>query len=95
MNYFYYYDMLIVILAVSIVTNILLAGLLLRWIRYAKAWQGKYDDAIAPVVPVAPYKAPSEDFSYLVGPAIPIEPEDVEPCEDGRVLGYPWEGEWD
>lgn len=51
-----YVNALIVVAAASITANVILSGLLVRWIRFAKYWEHRYDDATAPVVPVDPYE---------------------------------------
>ena len=43
---------LLITCSASLVLNIFLLGILTRWMRYAKTWQEKYEDAIANVPPV-------------------------------------------
>lgn len=54
------YYFFIVVLAISLVANIIMAGLLVRWIDYAKQYKGMWKDAIRPIKPLE-WKDPYED----------------------------------
>ena len=63
------YYLFIVILAVSLVANILLSGLMVRWMRYAEQYKGLWKEASTRIIPYDPYEKQEKaiHYEYLEG----------------------------
>ena len=63
------YYFFIVVLAVSLVANIILSGLLVRWMRYAEQYKGLWKEASARIIPYDPYEKQKAaiQYEYLEG----------------------------
>ena len=60
------YYFAIILLAASLVANIILAGLMVRWMRYAEQYKGLWKDATRPIKPYDydPYEKQQRSIQY-------------------------------
>ena len=63
------YYLAIVLLAMSLVANIILSGLMVRWMRYAKQYKGLWKEASTRIIPYDPYEKQQKaiQYEYLEG----------------------------
>ena len=54
----------IICLAISLVANIILSGLMVRWMRYAQQYKGLWKEATMKIIPCDPYDKYKDNITY-------------------------------
>ena len=58
------YYLALVILAASLVANVIMAGLMVRWKAYYEQYKGLWKDAVTRIDPCNPYKKQQRSIQY-------------------------------